>query len=316
MKKVVVIGGGTGSFTLLKGLKNYDLELNAIVSTADNGGSSGQLRDEFGILPPGDLRRCLIALSEGDEIWREIFNYQFKGRNEKHNLGNLIMTAMNEIKGDFCLALEEISKILNISGKVIPVTLDNTHLCAELENGEIIKGETNIDVPKHNTEIKIKKVYLEPKAFAYKEAIKSITNADIIILCPGDIYTSLIPNLLVEGIAPAIKNSHAKKVYICNVMTKHGETDNFKAQDFVTKIEEYLRLKPDYILCNNKKPPKEILDLYIEEKSYFVEPEIDTKKYNVIFADLIDEKNILSKEKKLIRHDSIKIANTIMNLPI
>lgn len=315
MKKIVVIGGGTGSFTLLKGLKNYDVDLTAVVSMTDSGGSSGDLRDEFGMLPPGDLRRCLVALSEGEDVWRELFNYRFEGKNEKHNLGNLIMTALTEIKGDFALAMDEVSKILKISGNVLPVTLDNSHLCAELENGDIIRGETNIDVPKHNTEIKIKRVFLEPKAFAYKESINAIKSADLIVIGPGDVYTSIVPNLLVEGICEAICNSDAKKVYVCNVMTKCGETDGFKAEDFVKKIEEYIKCKIDYVLCNNKRPSDEVEELYKKEKSYFVEPLIDSEKYNVIFGDLIDDKPINLKSKfGLIRHDSIKLARLIMSI--
>src|SRR3989339_881023 len=172
MRKITVIGGGTGTYTLLKGLKYYDVDLTAIVTTADSGGSSGQLRDEFGILPPGDLRRCLVALSQNrGDIWRQIFEYRFNGRHEKNNMGNLIITALNKITGDLPTAIEVASELLEVRGSVVPATLDNVHLVAELENGQVVHGETNIDIPKHNPELKIKRVFLEPKAFAYKKAI-------------------------------------------------------------------------------------------------------------------------------------------------
>src|SRR3989338_5323647 len=221
-KKITVIGGGTGTYNLLLGLKQYDVSLSAIVTTADSGGSSGQLRDEFGVLPPGDLRRCLIALSENrGDIWRKIFDYRFAGERE-NNMGNLIITALTKITGDFPTAIEVAAELLEVKGQVVPATLDDVHLNAELENGQVIYGETNIDIPKHNPELKIKRVFLEPKAFAYKKAIASIMDSDLVVIGPGDLYTSIIPNLLVEGLVAALKATNAKVIYVCNVMTKYG----------------------------------------------------------------------------------------------
>jgi uncharacterized cofD-like protein len=304
-KKIVVIGGGTGTYNLLRGLKNYSVDLTAIVSMADSGGSSGVLRDEFGGLPPGDVRRSLVALSE-DEIWRDIFEYRFNGDREKHNLGNLILTALEDKYGNMASAIEKASKLLNVVGKVIPVTLDNSHLYAMLENNETIKGETNIDVPKHNPELKIKKVWLEPPSFIYKKAKEVIYNSDLIVICPGDLYTSIIPNLIVRGVSEAIRESNAKKIYTCNIMTKYGETNNFKASDFVSEIEKYLGCNLDYILLNNKKPEESMLERYREEKSEFVEPNLkEDSKRKIILDDFLSYTSFS-------RHDPLKIARTIM----
>lgn len=318
MSKITVIGGGTGSYTVLNGLKNYDIELASIVSTADSGGSSGSLRDEFGVLPPGDLRRCLVALSgnRGD-IWRRIFEYRFAGEKENNNLGNLIITALTKITGDLPGALDAVSDILEVKGTVLPATLDKSSLCAKMSDGQVIIGETNIDVPSHDPSLKIEKVFLEPRAFAYKKAIETIGDSQLIAIGPGDLYTSIIPNLLVEGIAEAINKSQAKKVYVCNVMTKHGETDNFTARNFVEQIEKYLQGKLDYVLINSKRPSEEIIKSYEAEKSFFVESDLVGENYQVISADLIDEMPEVKEQEKrrpLIRHDSEKLARALMEL--
>lgn len=318
MTKITVIGGGTGSYTVLNGLKHYDIELASIVSTADSGGSSGSLRDEFGVLPPGDLRRCLVALSErrGD-IWRRIFEYRFEGEKENNNLGNLIITALTKISGDLPGALNIVSDILEIKGLVLPATLDKSHLCAELSDGRIVVGEKNIDIPSHDPSLKISRVFLEPRAFAYKKTIEAINDSQIIVLGPGDLYTSVIPNLLVNGIAQAINQSRAKKVYIANIMTKHGETDNFTADNFIETIEKYLGGHLDYVILNNKRPSEEVSSSYRFEQSYFVEPVLNDFRGQVILADLIDEAPSViesGKKRPLIRHDSEKLARTIMEL--
>ncbi len=308
MKKITVIGGGTGTHNLLLGLKQYDVDLSAIVTAADSGGSSGQLRDEFGVLPPGDLRRCLVALSgnRGD-IWRQIFEYRFEGEHERNNMGNLIITALTKITGDFPTAIEVASELLEVKGQAVPATLDNVHLCAELENNEIIFGETNIDIPKHNPELKIKRVFLEPKAFAYKKAITAIMNADLVIVGPGDLYTSIIPNLLVEGIVPALKVTSAKVIYVCNVMTKYGETNDFAASDFVKEIQRYSNNAIDHVILNTKRPSDELSKNYAREYSYFVYPDINGSSSHVTKADLIS--NTI-----LFRHDSKKLAKIIMEI--
>lgn len=306
MKRITVIGGGTGTYNLLQGLRHYDVRLSAIVTAADSGGSSGRLRDEFGILPPGDLRRCLVALSENrGDIWRKIFEYRFDGQHEKNNLGNLIITALTKITGDLPTAIEVASELLEVKGTAVPATLDNVHLCAELSNGQVIFGETNIDIPKHNPELKITRVFLEPKAFAYKKAIASIMEADLILIGPGDLYTSIIPNFLVEGISEALRETSAKVAYICNVMTKYGETNNFSASDFIKEIQRYSNNAIDHVILNTTKPSEELAKSYAEENSFFVEPDVIGDQRFVTKADLISN-------AMLFRHDRDKLAKIIM----
>lgn len=313
MKKIVVIGGGTGTYTVLRGLKDYLVDLTAIVSMADDGGSTGRLRDEYGVLPPGDIRRCLVALSESDEIMKELFQYRFgKGGLNGHSFGNLFITALKEIMNDDYNAIKYAGKILNIKGKVLPVTLDNIRLCARLEDGQLITGESNIDVPKHNTNIKIKEIFLSPKAKANPDTLIEINDADLIVIGPGDLYTSIIPNLLVDGISEAIKKSEAKKVYVCNLMTKNGETDNFKVSDFINKIEDYLGGGIiDFVLCNKNDYQKSLLKNYEKEKAYPIYFDSENLKNREKIKFLLKD---LSIKEKLIRHDSKKLAREIISL--
>ncbi len=311
-KKIVVIGGGTGVFTVLSGLKKYPVDLSAIVTMADSGGSTRILREEFGILPPGDIRRALVALAQSEKLLASLFNYRFnEGGLSGHNFGNLLITALERIKGDFEKAIEEAGKILNIKGEVIPVTLKNTNLYALLENGQIIEGEANIDVPKHDPNLNIKKVYLKPQARANKRAISAILKADVIIIGPGDLYTSIIPNLLVQGIPQAIKKSLAKKVYVCNLMTKFGETNNFTGPDFIKEIEKYFGKKfLDYVIFNNKKPLASRIAKYEKKGATFVKynkKDFQREKFKII------EGNFLRK-KGFIRHDPIKLAQTTLRI--
>jgi len=273
-KSIVVIGGGTGAFTVLSGLKNRNFDLSAILTMADDGGSSGVLREEFGILPPGDIRRALLALSSSPtNTLARLFNYRFKqGTGLKgHSFGNLLITALEEITGNFTKAIEEAGRILGAKGKIIPVTLENTRLFARLENGILIVGETNIDIPKHDGRLKIKEVFLNPPVKANPQALEAFKKADIIIMGPGDLYTSLAPTLLVKGVSEAIKKSKAKKVYFCNIMTKFGETTGFKAIDFLNVLESYLGKNTiDYFVVNIEKPKKQDLLRYAKEKKEFV----------------------------------------------
>src|SRR3989338_8374742 len=250
-QRVVCIGGGTGMPLVLRTLKNHPVHLSAIVAMSDDGGSTGILRDEYGVAATGDVRRALVALSEPEGILKELFNYRFgKGGLEGHSFGNLFLTTLEKITGSFAQAVEEAAKILKIKGEVIPVTLDNTRLFAELENGQVLKCETNIDIPKHDGSLRIKKIWLDPKARVNPKAEDAIGVADLIIIGPGDLYSSLIPNLLVDGMAEAIRKSPAKKVYVANLMTKFGETHIFKAEDFIKEIEKYIAI--DFALFNKK----------------------------------------------------------------
>lgn len=296
MKKIVVIGGGTGSFTILSGLKNFPLELTSIVSMMDSGGSTGILRDEFGILPPGDARRCLVALSDSP-LMRKLFEYRFtKGKTlNGHNVGNLLLTALNEILGSEDKAILSASEILRIKGKVLPVTMGNCHLGADLINGKRIIGESKIGKER------VKKLFLTKKVSIFPEAKKAILEADFIILGPGDFHTSILPNLLVKGVIEAIKNSKAKKVFVCNIMTK-GETKNFSAKDFVEELLIYSKFIPDYVLMNNKKPSRGVIERYKKEGSEFVEP-----NYFGIKKDLL-------RRTDYARHDSKKLAEEIYKI--
>jgi len=315
MKKIVVIGGGSGIFNVLKGLKNYPVSITSIVTTFDNGGSTGILRDEFGTLPPGDIRRSLVALSPdtGDSTIRELFNFRFPKESSLHghSFGNLFLQALSSISGSEVSAIKKAADILNIKNKILPISIDNAQLCAKLEDGEIIKGETNIDIPKHDGSIKIKEIYLEPKAIIYSEAYDEILNADLIVIGPGDLFTSILPNTIVEGFSEAIDKSKAKIVYILNVMTKWGETNGFKASDFTKTLLKYLKLeKIDYVICNNSPINPRLKEKYDLEKSEQISiDENELKKYtkNIIITDV-------SIQTDIIRHDPIKISKIIMDL--
>ena len=314
-KRIVVIGGGTGTYTVLSALKDYPVYLSAIVSMADDGGSSGVLREEFGILPTGDVRRALVALSKHpDELLAKLFTYRFReGGLDGHNFGNLIITALERICGDFEKALLEASRLLAVEkGEVIPVTLSNVRLFAELEDGTVIRGETNIDIPRHDGEKVINKIWLEPEARANPRALRAIRQADLIVIGPGDLYTSIIPNLLVRRVCEAIWQTKAKKVFVCNLMTKYGETHGFVAGDFVAVLENYLGQGIlDAIILNNQKPSESILKKYRKERAFFIDPFLarpaGSKKPKVIKTNLI-------RKGDLARHDHKKLAEAILKL--
>jgi uncharacterized cofD-like protein len=315
MKNIVVIGGGSGIFNVLKGLKNYPVSITSIVTTFDNGGSTGILRDEFGTLPPGDLRRSLVALSPdtGDSTIRDLFNFRFPKDSSLHghSFGNLFLQALTSISGSEVSAIKKAADILNIKNKILPISIDNAQLCAKLENGKIIKGETNIDIPKHDGSIKIKELYLKPSAIIYNEAYDAIVNADLIIIGPGDLYTSILPNVLVEGFSDAIKNTKAKIAYVLNIMTKWGETNHFSASDFAKTLLSYIKKdKLDYIICNKSQINKTLIKKYEEEKSEPVR--IDKKKLKKYAKNIIESDVALQTE--IVRHDPAKISRLIMKL--
>jgi uncharacterized cofD-like protein len=315
MTSVVVIGGGTGSYTLLRGLKKHTDRITAIVSMFDSGGSTGRLRDEFGYLPPGDVRRCLLALApeEGDTLTlRQLLDHRFtRGKGlEGHNFGNLLLTALKDITGGELEAIEAMARILHIRGRVLPVTLGNSHLVAELEDGSLVRGETNIDIPQHDSRLRIRRIILEPNAQALPAALDAIHAADIIAIGPGDLYTSVLPNLLVDGIAEAIRSSKAAKVYICNLMTKPGETHGLTAAEHLREIMHYLGGPVDAIVCNSRKGSSELLSRYEAEQKYPVQVnagDIIRTGVRLIHEDLITEPT-------LIRHDSQKLAAAVLSV--
>lgn len=319
MKKIVVIGGGTGTYTVLTGLKEYPVDLTAVVSMVDSGGSSGRLRDEFGVLPPGDVRRALLALSNLplEKIsLRQLFEYRFdNGRGLKgHPFGNLLLTALTDITGREDLAIKEAEKILDVKGGVLPVTLESSNLCVRLEDGTIIKGETNIDIRRIRPDLKILDVFLDPPIRIFQGAKKAILASDLIILGPGDLYTSVIPNLLVEGVTEAIAKSRGKLVYVCNLMTKHGETDDFSASDFIREIKRYLGVAGEKLSCvlinNDFSVPKKVLQRYKEEKSFPVKA--DAEECKKLVPKVIAKP--LAAAGQLWRHDSKKLAKALFSL--
>lgn len=313
MKKVVVLGGGTGSFAVLKGLKGYDVDITAVVNMTDDGGSTGVLRDEFGILPPGDIRRCLVALSDSTQITKDLFQYRFSSDTSLrgHSLGNLLLTALKDLTGSDEKAIREACRILNIKGKVLPVTLDNCRLKAELEDGTIINGEKNLDKPKHDGTLRIKRLFLNGKAAAYDDTLHAIRTADLIVLGPGDLYGSVIANLVVEGVADAVRDSNAKKVYVCNLMTKYGETNGFKVSGFVEVMESYLGAGAlDYVIVNSSAFNPDVLEKYGKEHATPVE--FDRENCNRFKARFIVAELMTSTE--VLRHDSALLAERIISL--
>lgn len=316
LKKIVVIGGGTGTFTVLSGLKKYPLDLSAIVTMADNGGSTGILRDELGVLPPGDVRQCLVALSHSDQLMRDLMNYRFsKGRLKGHSFGNILLSALEKVTGDFDQAVDKASEILRIQGKVIPATLNKVNLIAELEGKRII-GESAI---RNSKLTDLKKIFLQPKAKANQNAIKAIQNADAIIVGPGDFYSSLVPNMLVSGIPEAIKKSKAKRIYICNLMTRQGHTSGFTVKRFTETIERYMSCKFDYVIFNKEIPRKNLLKKYSYEGGEIIEVDKNLPKDKFVGGNLINDRfPKLQKQdlikRTLIRHNPEKLAKIILKL--
>ncbi len=311
-KNVVVIGGGTGTYTVLTGLKKYPVNLTAIVSMADDGGSTKILREEFGILPPGSVRPALVALSQAPKTLANLFNFRFdRGSLKGHNFGNLFITALTEHFSDFEKALEVAGKILQIKGEVIPSTLQGVRLVAKLENGKIVQGEANIDVPKHDGSLRIRRIWLEPNAGANPKAISAVKAADLIVVGPGDLFSSIVPNFLVKDIAKAFSRSKATKVYVCNIMTKFGETTGFKAHDFLSAIEAYAgKGTVDYMIINTRKPSSERIKKYEKERAEFVEcnpRHFKGKKAKIIMENVV-------RAKGFIRHDPDKLARIIISL--
>lgn len=314
-KRIVVIGGGTGTFTVLSGLKRYPVDLTAIVSMADDGGSTGILREEFGILPPGDVRRALVALSQHpDKLLADLFNYRFKeGGVNGHSFGNLMLIALERITGSFEGAVATAGRLLAACGDVVPVTLSNVRLHAELEDGNVIVGEGNIDVPRHNGALAIKRVWLAPVARANPRAIAALKNADVIVVGPGDMYTSIIPNFLVPGMRKAFLESKAQRVYILNLMTKYGETHGFLATDFLRVLEEYTAPGAFHVvLANSEVLAGARIRRYAAEHAVPVH-HADLPAQKTAQGTAIVRRALL-RAGELVRHDSAKLARAIVRV--
>lgn len=309
-QRIVVIGGGTGLSTMLRGLKQYTSNIVAVVTVTDDGGSSGRLQREMGMLPPGDIRNCLVALADAEPLMTELFQHRF-GDGEGfvgHSFGNLLIAAMTQITGDFERAVKETSNILAIRGRVLPSTIQQVRLQAVLEDGTLAEGESHIC----EAGVPIKSILLHPSNIKpLDETIKAIEMADCIVLGPGSVYTSIIPNLLVQGIPEAIASSDADKIYVCNVMTQPGETDGFSAADHVKAMAAHSDLKAfNYVLVNQTEPRKALLDKYAESNQFFVEPNVAAIRemgYRPVLGDFISQTDV-------VRHDPTKLADAIVKL--
>ena len=307
--KIVVVGGGTGLSTILRGLKSITNNLTAVVTVGDDGGSSGRLRDEFGVLPPGDIRNCIAALGDEDALINELFQYRFKKGTglEGHSFGNLFLSVLCEITGDMFSAVKESSKVLAIRGRVLPSTLDDMRLSAQMEDGRVVQGESNI--PEAGG--KIKRLFCEPEnPKALKEVIDAIKSADIILMGPGSLYTSVIPNLLIDEIAKTISKSKAHKAYICNVMTQPGETDGYTVSDHVKAILKHAKYDNiiDTVFINNELP-ENLAEKYELAGSFPVKydrDEIKKLKLKVIGRKLIEE-----DKDGFVRHSYSRLARLV-----
>jgi uncharacterized cofD-like protein len=319
-RRVVTIGGGSGTFSFLSHLKKYPMSITAVVTMSDSGGSSRRLMDEFRRqLPLGDLRMSLVALAKNGALWREVFMHRFEQTEEGsngvggHSLGNLILKGLQDINNDdLLLAIEDAQELLGTAGNVIPVTLAQTTICADLEDGNVICSETEIDTrgEKHLEELSpIKRLRLHPEnAPGCPQAIRAIRRADTIIIGPGDLYTSLIPNLLVPDVARAVRESDAEKVYICNLMTKHGETDAYKASDFVNTIHTYLGGRVDRVIVNDGTFLSDVLKTYREEQSEPVE--VDRIRLERLVPNVVVGTFNLEGDS-LARHDPERLVRAI-----
>lgn len=322
---IVVIGGGTGSFTLLSGLKNYTHNITALVNMVDDGGSTGQLRDELGVLPAGDVRQCLVALSTSPKV-RDLFNYRFdEGSMKGHAFGNLFMAALEKMTGNFTEAVKVAGEVLNIRGRVEPITFDNITLVTRLSDGTVVRGQ-------HEAESLIIPVGerpwldLEPTARINPQARQAILNADLVVIAPGLLYGSLAPALLVSGVTRALAETKAKKVYVCNLVNKPGQTDEFTVADYASEIERFAGVKLDHVLYNNHRPSQELIDRYAKDGELLVEwnkEELKKKHFYAsgkrLIADEIWENtnaasDPLAAQRSLIRHDADRVARELMRI--
>lgn len=307
-KNIVVLGGGTGQSVLLKGLKLFPFNISAVVSVADDGRSTGKLRQEFNIPAVGDVRRVLIALSETEDIVEKLVNYRFHTTSDLdgHTVGNILLTALIDICGDLSTGVKQVSKTLKLKGKVLPLTDECVTLMGEMEDGQIVEGEHNIT----ETPGKIKRVFYKDEPKANKEVIQDILNSDAIILSMGSIYTSVIPNLLCKEVIEAIDKSNAKIIYVCNLFTQPGETDDFKVSDHIKLIDSYLgKKKLDIVITNSEKVDKKLLKRYetTEQKSLV---EVDNKNIKIENVS----KPLVTLDDNTLKHDNIKLALEIMNI--
>jgi uncharacterized cofD-like protein len=313
--KIVVIGGGSGSSAVVRGLKKHTSNLSAVVTMFDSGGSSGLLQTEFGYPPLGDLRQCLLGLSEDTEAThalRELIGFRFQQESSLngHSLGNLLLAALTTLGQDIEVAIEEMSRLLRITGRVIPVSLQRADLCAELSDRRVLRGESKIDTRRQSLP-RIERMFLDPVVKANPRAVEAIRDADVVVLGPGDLYTSIVPNLLVDGIRQALADSHATRVYVCNLMTKLGETDDFAASDFVRVMCSYTGPDlVDWALISTSPVSQAARDAYLAQGSHPVLVDLDAVKQHVpgVFAAA------LANNQVPLKHDSERLADAVLSI--
>ncbi len=321
MKKIVVIGGGTGTSVVLSGLKQYKVDITAVISMADDGGSTGRLRDEFGFQPVGDLRQSLAALAHEDtQEWvRKLLLYRFshgKGL-QGHNLGNLMLTALQDMTGSTSKSLDVLSTIFNLKGRVFPSTTDTVCLVTEYEDGRKVVGQDKLN-PGGISGIGIKNLYLKPEARIYEKTENALRSADMIVINPGDLYGSIVPNLLVKGLPEAIQKSKAILVYVINLMTRHTQTHGYTASDHVNVVKKYCGKKPDIVIVNDQEIPQEILDYYEREHEYPVINDLPKNEYKIISKPLLrmvyDQNKYDAIKRSLLRHDGEGLAKILISI--
>ena len=319
-KNVVIIGGGTGTFTVLSGLKKYPLDLTAIVAMTDSGGSTGVLRDELGVLPPGDVVRCLIALSSSDKLMRTLMDYRFDGGKLKgHRFGNLLLSALEKTTGSFDRAVERAGDILRIEGRVIPSTLDEVSLTAKVGK-RTVRGEETIQLTKLNGSLE--DIWLEPVGRANPKALAALRTADAIVIGPGNFYASVVPNLLVRGIPEAIRKSKAKKIFVCNLMTKVEHTRDYTVADYTAAIEKYLGGPVDFVIYNNTAPDPKLIKRYAREGDTLTSwHKLPNEDRVLVGANLLSRhEHVTNKigtpaiESSLVRHDTGRLAQSIAKI--
>ena len=321
MNKITVMGGGTGTFVVLSGLKQHDVDLGVIVNMMDSGGSTGRLRVQLGVLPPGDIRQCFVALSEAPDLWRRLFLYRFEnGDFHGHNFGNIFLSTLEKVSKNYDEVLETASFVLKTKGKVLPVTHEKTHLCVEYANGTVVKGEADIDSDLHEQNT-IKRAFLEPSVAAYPQSLQRIAESDMIVIGPGDLYTSIIPLFLVEGIHEALQKTKAKIIYVVNLMTKAGQTNSYTAIQHVEDIEKYLERRVDTIIMHKGTLNQSIVSWYESHNEQIVQDNLGEDS-RVVRANIADNTpvayntadKISSYARSILRHESTKLAKTVIEL--
>jgi len=312
--RVVAVGGGTGLSGMLRGLKQFTENITAVVTVADDGGSSGMLRDDLGILPPGDIRNCILALSDTEPIMRSLFNYRFSdGMLAGHNMGNLVLAALNDICGSFNGAVTTMGEVLAMTGRVLPVTLEDVRLEAEFENGVRAVGESTILEHKKQQGCRVRRVRLIPEgARAQFDVTSALEQADMIVFGPGSLYTSIIPNLLVDGVVEAVRRSEALKVYVCNVMTQEGESEGYTVADHISELFKHAYDGLFSLCLANDAPVSPALLARYETEGAEPTP-LDRERVKKLGVELVTG-DILSEKNGVVRHDSDKLALALMEL--